>query len=320
MSVTEDGAHFTLANGYLTAQVSKTTGDLTSLRFKDRELMGFVSGHHAGYWEQTPARAVQLSTAITIQSAERVEVSVKGVAAGKPIDGGRGMICDLEIRYALARDAHVLYTYAIFTHPASYAQTQIGESRFGVKLNGKIFDWLSIDARRNKLMPTGYDWDHGSALNMKEARLLTTGTYKGQVEHKYDYSALQFEIPAFGWSSTKEHIGLYFINPSMEYLSGGATKVELTGHLDDNDGGDPTLLDYWRGTHYGGSVLPLAEGEAWSKVVGPIGVYVNEGADPNAMYRDALAQAAKESKQWPTNGCAAWSIRIAGSARWRGGG
>ena len=50
---------------------------------------------------------------------------------------------------------------------------------------------------------------------------MTTGVYKGRVEHKYDYSAVQFEIPAFGWSSTKEHIGLYFINPSMEYVERG---------------------------------------------------------------------------------------------------
>ena len=82
-------------------------------------------------------------------------------------------------------------------------------------------------------------------------------------------------------------------------LSAGPKHPELTGHLDDGDGGDPTLLDYWRGTHYGGSVLPLAAGEVWNKVVGPILVYVNDGPDPNAMYRDALAQASKEAAKWP---------------------
>jgi rhamnogalacturonan endolyase len=209
------------------------------------------------------------------------------------------MLCDLAIRYTLGRGDHGLYTYAIFTHQSSYGQTSIGESRFGVKLNGKVFDWMSIDARRNRLMPSGSDWDHGTPLNMKEARRLTTGPYAGQAEHKYDYSALQFDIPAFGWSSTKEHIGFYFINPSTEYLSGGATKVELTGHLDNGNGGDPTLLDYWRGTHYGGSILPLAAGESWSKVVGPIFIYLNTGADSNSLYRDALAQAEKEAAQWP---------------------
>ncbi len=304
VTVKEDGPVFRLSNPYLTAEINKTTGDMTSLKSHDLELMGFVSGHHAGYWEQNPSRAARLSAAVTIDpstnSGERAEVSIKGISDNKPLTaGGRGMLCDLEIRYTLGREDHGIYTYAIFSHQASYGPTQIGESRYGVKLNAKVFDWLSIDANRNKIMPTGYDWDHGVQLNMKEVRRLTTGTYSGQVEHKYDYSAVQSKIPAFGWSSTRQHIGLYFINPSMEYLSGGPTHAELTGHLDDGDGGDPTLLDYWRGTHYGGSVLPLAEGEQWAKVVGPIFVYVNSGPDPNTMYRDALTQASKEASLWP---------------------
>jgi rhamnogalacturonan endolyase len=305
--ITEDDKEFTLANGSLTAHISKTTGDLNSLRFNGLEMMGYVSGHHAGYWEQNPAKAAQLTATVTINpvsnGGSRGEVSIKGISGGKRLDGGLqpggSMVCDLEIRYTLGRDEPGLYTYAIFSHQPSYPATQIGESRFGVKLNAKVFDWMTIDARRNKRMPTGADWDQGAELNMKEARRLTTGRYAGQVEHKYDYSAVQFDIPAFGWASTTQHIGFYFINPSMEYLSGGATKVELTGHLDDGKGGDPTLLDYWRGTHYGGSVLTLADGENWSKVVGPIFLYLNQASDPNAAYRDALAQAAKEAAKWP---------------------
>jgi rhamnogalacturonan endolyase len=306
VNIAGDDASFIISNSSLTATISKKTGDLTSLKFHNLEMMGHSSGHPAGYWEQNTGNASQIIPSITIDPAsnggERGEVSVKGVSGGKPLGGGGpggGMLCDLELRYALGRDDSGLYAYAIFSHPAAYPRTQVGESRFGAKLNGSVFDWLSIDAQRDKLMPTGADWDNGSPLNMKEARRLTTGVYKGQVEHKYDYSAVQFKIPAFGWSSTKEHVGLYFINPSMEYLSGGATHVELNGHLDDNNGGDPTLLDYWRGTHYGGTSLPLAEGEEWTKVVGPIFIYLNSAADSNAMYRDALEQAAKETAEWP---------------------
>jgi rhamnogalacturonan endolyase len=304
VTVKDEPSVFTLSNGYLTAEINKTTGDMTSLKFNGLELMGFVSGHHAGYWEENPSRAARLSASVTIDPAknggERAEVSIKGLADGKPLTGaGRGMICDLEIRYTLGRSDHGIYTYAIFSHQPSYGQTEIGESRFGAKLNAKVFDWLTIDMSRNKLMPTGYDWDHGVQLNMKEARRLTTGKYAGQVEHKYDYTAVQSKIPAFGWSSTTQHLGLYFINPTIEYLSGGVTKVELTGHLDDGQGGDPTLLDYWRGTHYGGSILPLAAGESWSKVVGPIFVYVNQGPNPTLMYFNALGQAMKEAAAWP---------------------
>ena len=61
-------------------------------------------------------------------------------------------------------------------------------------------------------MPTPADWDAGTPLNLKEARRMTTGIHKGEAEHKYDYSALIYDIPAYGWSSTKYNLGFWFIN------------------------------------------------------------------------------------------------------------
>lgn len=316
VSVTDDGPTYTMANGYLTVKVDKVTGDLVSVKTPKTvtpnvELMGFVSGHHAGYWEQSPALAARRETKITIDPAsvggDRAEVSVKGWSDGKSILGQHptaagqegGLIADLEIRYSLGRGEDGLYTYAIFTHEPAYPAGSVGESRFGFKLSAKVFDWLSIDDQRNALMPTGADWDAGTDLNMKESRRLTTGVYKGRAEHKYDYSADQSKIPAFGWSSTKELVGLYLINPSFEYLSSGPLHFELTGHLDDGDGGDPTLLDYWRGTHYGGSVLNFAENEPWTKVVGPIFIYVPTGGSPDELFVKARKQAAAERGKWP---------------------
>lgn len=339
--VTDDGTSFLLSNGYLTATINKKTGDMTSLKVHGVETQGYVSGHHAGYWEQNPGGALRHESRITIDPATnggaRAEVSVKGwsdgvdlnarqvfpvAAAGalnpavnlpagvRPNRGvtssgrigsrrGSRLLVDMEIRYSLGRGEHGIYTYAVFTHETNYGATEIGESRYGMKLNGSLFDWLSIDSRRNGLMPTGRDWDQGSDLNMKEARRLTSGIKKGEVEHKYDYCADQFDTPVYGWSSSKRHIGVYIVNPSTEYLSSGPDHFELTGHLDDGDGGDPTLLDYWRGSHYGGSVLRIAAGEQWNKVVGPLMVYVNSGPTPNAMFADAQRQARVEAAKWP---------------------
>jgi len=232
VTVTDDGPTYTLSNGYLTVKIDKKTADITSIKTPHTatpnvELMGYLSGHHAGYWEQSPALAARLDDKITIDpatnSGDRAEVSVKGWSDGKTIMGphptaagqGGGLIADLEIRYTLERGAKGVYTYAIFTHQDTYPAGSVGESRFGFKLSGSVFDWLSIDDQRNALMPTGKDWDAGTDLNMKESRRLTTGPYAGRAEHKYDYSADQSKIPAFGWSSTKEHVGLYLINPSF---------------------------------------------------------------------------------------------------------
>lgn len=303
--LSEDDSSFTLSNKSVTAKISKQSGDLISLKYKDSEMLEAGSGHPFAYWSHAPAKGGKIASSVTIDPAkdagERAEVSVKGFyQAGANLGEGPGgsTACDIEIRYALGRDDSGIYTYSILTHKADYPATQIGEARFGAKLNPQVFDWMTIDARRNKMMPKPEDWDKGTQMNFKEARLLNTGIYKGQVEHKYDYSAVQFDIPAFGWSSTTKKVGLWFVNPTIEYLSGGATKAELTGHLDNNEGAAPTLLNYWRGSHYGGSSLVLKAGEDWTKIVGPFLIYCNSADNPQLMWRDALVQAEKESKKW----------------------
>ena len=127
---------------------------------------------------------------------------------------GGSVIADIEIRYALGRGDSGVYTYCIFSHPTNYPATSVGEARFCAKLNDTIFDWMTVDANRNMEMITAYDWNHGTPMNMKEARRMNTGIYRGQVEHKYDYSANQFDVRAWGWSSTARHVGLWFVNPS----------------------------------------------------------------------------------------------------------
>ena len=150
-------------------------------------------------------------------------------------------------------------------------------------------------------MISGYDWINGLPLNLKEARLMTTGIHSGEVEHKYDYSAMLSQTPAYGWSSSTKNVGVWIVNPSLEYINAAPTKVELTGHIDlkDHLPADPTLMLIWHGSHYGGMPISLTSGEEWSKVVGPFLVYCNTGVTPYVMWQDALARAAAEQAQWP---------------------
>lgn len=311
VTVTEDAASYTLANGLVTAKIDKHSGDLLSLNYKGLETLDAASGHAGGYWSHTPGGSRHIVDAVTINptdnGGERAEVSIKGDSQGAPLGQGPGgsTVADIEVRYALERGLSGLYTYSIFNHQADYPATSVGEARYAAKLNDSVFDWMTVDANRNKEMITAYDWDHGTRLNMKEARRLNTGIYQGQVEHKYDYSANQFDTPAYGWSSTKQHVGFWFVNPTIEYLSGGPTKVELTAHRDATftdsltAPAPPTLLNYWRGSHYGGSVCDIAQGESWNKVIGPFLLYCNSGPTPDAMWKDALARAATEAGRWP---------------------
>ncbi len=343
VTITDDGKSFTLTNGIVTARVNKRNGDLESLIYKGLDTMGHEQGR-AGYWEQDPSAASKvggLSQSITIDptknGGERGEISIKGVTKGDPTAGltpgspgapGGGTVnCDMEIRYALGRGDSGIYVYAIFSHPETYGPLRMPESRFITKIN-QTFDWISVDADRNMLQCAPRDWGTGVVVHAKEQRILTKGIYKNSVEHKYSYNAIQYKIPAYGWSSTKQHVGIWFINPTIEYLSGGASKQELVCHFGDNGNPDPIILNYWRGTHYGGgATCNVAAGEKWSKVIGPMFLYLNSlesfqtpsqadmdaltatAGNPTlpaawknnatALWQDALSQAKKESAKWP---------------------
>ena len=87
-------------------------------------------------WEQSPTGRV--TPALTIDPAknggERGEVAVKGV---------NGQI-DIEVRYALENGVSGFYTYAEYTHKASYPTAGFGENRFILQMN-PTFNWLSVD-------------------------------------------------------------------------------------------------------------------------------------------------------------------------------
>ncbi len=188
--------------------------------------------------------------------------------------GGRGL--DIETRYTLERGVSGFYTYNEYTHPASYGFVHIGEDRFILETMNPTFDWLSVDKDRNMLMSNalGGPGGRGITIHAPEQSIYTSGIYKNSVEHKYTYNALMYKLTAWGWSSTKDHIGVYFINPSNEYIGGGPEKLDLIDHL------SQTLLDYWTSGHYGGNNTEILAGETWGKVVGPIFVYFNSLADP----------------------------------------
>ncbi len=318
VTVTENSAFYSLDNGIVTAVIAKDSGDLVSLKYKGMEMTAHTSDangqlnwekdppgenleglnatmtdHQYGFWSHdamgvrgTAPAAAKITIDPKSNNGARAEVSVKGVSNNRKMGTGPGantynsgdgnFVADVEIRYAMDKDTAGVYTYCVFEHQPNYDATTITEARFAVKL-ADMFDWMLVDnnPHRNKLYP-------------KEAR-----------ENKYDYTVVQYDHPAYGWASTAKNVGCFILNPDMEYMSGGPTKVEFLCHRDTNAIAAPTILNYWRSSHYGGAGVSVAAGEHWSKVIGPFMIYVNSGADHEAMYRDAQAMQAKEAAKWP---------------------
>lgn len=313
VTLMETEAEYILDNGIVTARVAKISGDLLSLRYHGREMLatfllpdgtpdlerdppGYnpnglnrrMTDHQYGFWSHDsmgPAGTAPAIDTITIDpvdnGGERAEVSVKGISKGRLMGTGPGagpngnFAADIEIRYALGRGDSGIYTYSIFEHQPDYPASTFSEARFCAKLNG-FFDWMSLSKQRDQYFPKG----------------LHAGD-------KYIYTSVQWENPAFGWSSTSEKVGFFLLNPTTEYLSGGPTKVEFLGHRDTNAVSAPCVLNYWRSSHYGGAEVAVAKGEHWTKVVGPFMLYINDGDSPADMYADARDQQEREQKKWP---------------------
>ncbi len=331
VTVSDNGNSWTLDNGIVKATITKDSGSMPSLIYRGMQMLA-ASG---GTWEHNPQGAPMVTNRITIDPATnggaRAEVSIKGLSGGtfmmtRGAPGG-GTLCDIEIRYSLGKGDSGIYVYSILSHPASYPAAGVGaEDRYITRLN-QDFDWITVDKDRNMLEAAPTDWGTGVVVHAKEQRIMSKGVYKNSVEHKYSYSGMQGYTKAYGWSSTKNHVGMWFINPTIEYLSGGPTRLDLDAHFGDNGNPEPIILDYWHSGHYSGASAPIAAGEEWTKVVGPIFVYVNSldkprpttqaeletlaatagnptvpaswTANANALWEDATAQAKKENAKWP---------------------
>ena len=117
VTVTDNGGVWTLDNGIVKATINKNNSNMPSLIYHGINTMG-----PGGFWEQVPTGTVTQS--LTIDPAknggQRAEVAIKGV-------NGR---MDIEVRYTLERGISGFYTYAQFSHEASYPAAGEGESRF----------------------------------------------------------------------------------------------------------------------------------------------------------------------------------------------
>ena len=234
VSLTDDGKFYTLDNGIVIAKIDKDSASIASYKYKNLEMIGPMGID--GFWKlpAVPQNFGTIRQASTLQNpsenkGERATVSVNFQYDGDP---AKSVPADIEVRYSLGRGDSGIYLEEIWHHKPEHPKLTFPVGRFVVKLNDDVFDWMTVDSRRSMQMITADDWNHGTVMNMKEARLMNSGVMKGQVEHKYDYAAVQFDTPAYGWSSTKQKIGIWLINPSNEYMSGGATKLELSAHRD----------------------------------------------------------------------------------------
>lgn len=308
VTLVDNGSTVTIGNGIVSILCRKSGATINQINYTYNNGSGttttqlLAGGHNGGqlYWELGGFGGGSFSYALVANPANN-----GGNYAEIKLLSSSATSGTMEVHFSMLRGSTGFYVTAIWRHRNVDAAMSMGETRDNIYA-GSIFNWMSVDAARNRMMEVSPGETSIGVFNApKEVTLWTSGIYRGQYEDKYCYSADLGVQRVWGWSSVGsggKNIGLWNVSASAEYYNGGPMKRELMEHI------GTTILNMHNGSHYGGGTdASWAAGEIWTKVYGPYFIYCNNVSrsitDPtqasSALYADALAQAAAEQSAWP---------------------
>ncbi|MEO5712742.1 MAG: polysaccharide lyase family protein [Luteolibacter sp.] len=312
----------TMSNGIVSIICAKSSGQITTINYTFNntgasQTLNLLSGNSNGgklYWEQSQNQGLAFTYSVvadpSTNGGDYAEIALSTVSeANMPF----------EVHYSMRRGSPGFYVTAIWTHNSTNLAYGMGECRDNIYAGG-IFNWMSVDDTRNKLMQVTGGTSTTVPTAPVECSLWTSGMYQGRYEDKYKYSASFGDQRVWGWSSvgaSGKNVGLWNVLASAEYYNGGPLKQELMCHM------GTTILNMINGNHFGmGTDGTFVDGETWSKVCGPYFIYCNNISKTNAayasdtvaasqaLYNDAKAQALAEqgidANGQPTNAAGAW--------------
>ena len=294
----------TMANGIVSIVITKADATIHQINYTYNNsgtptTYQVLSGGNSGgmfYWEFGGFGAGSAAYSVVANTGDYAEVDLLFTSASSG---------DVDIHFSMLRGSTGFYVTPIWIHGVGDVALSMGECRDNI-YSGSIFNWMSVDATRNRLMAVS---PSSGAVGVQgapvECSLWTNGIYAGQYEDKYKYTADYGTQRVWGWSSVGaggKNIGLWDVAGSVEYYPGGPMKRELMCHI------GTTILNTPHGSHFGGGTdSSWNANEVWSKVCGPHFIYCNAitntitatNAAAQALYSDALAQAAAEATAWP---------------------
>jgi rhamnogalacturonan endolyase len=315
ITLTDNGSTVTLANGTVSILCTKSGATINQINYTynnggGTQTLNLLSGGNNGgqlYWENGGFGTGSFTETSSFNNGSYAQISL---LLNSTTNG------TLEVDFSMLRGSPGFYVTAIWSHRSQDGAIGMGETRDNIYA-GSIFNWMSVDAARNRLMEVS----GGSAIGVQgapvEVSLWTNGIYAGQYEDKYKYSTDFGNQHVYGWSSVGtggKNVGIWNIQASMEYHQNGPMKRDLMEHI------GTTILNMHNSSHYGGGLNDCnwASGEVWTKVYGPYFIYCNNvtntltGTNQPAMalYGDAQAQALAEqgvdTNGQPTGAVGAW--------------
>ena len=209
------------------------------------------------------------------------------------------------IGYVVRRGVAGVYHYVQANCKAD--GSDYSELRMGFRGDASLFNYAYVNDDLQDALPTPAD--------IASATEVTDATYRladGSIYTKYDYAAFQKDDYVHGMMG--DHVGLWMITPSVEWLNGGPMRQDLTVHATNTT---PIALRHFHGNHFGGVSVYMNNGQ--SKYYGPHLIYANYSNASSVatahseMIADAKQRAAVEQSAWPYNWLRDESIKKRGT-------
>ncbi len=300
--VNNGNGNVTMANGIISIVITTNDANINQFYYiynnngavvTNQLLAGGTDGGEL-YWFGNGFGTSSFTYSVVASNANYCEIDLTSISTSNGV---------MDVYYSMLRGSPGFYTTAILTHRSGDAVVSI-VMRPNIYA-GAQFNWMSVDAARNRLMEVSNGLSIPVLNAPKETYLWTNGIYAGQYEDKYKYTADLASLGAWGWSSVGAgggNIGLWNVSASPEYYPGGPLERSLMEHI------GTTILNVFTGGYYGLAADNLmVNGEIWSKVYGPYFYYCNNITNTvtaasqaaQALYNDALAHGAAEQTAWP---------------------
>ena len=218
-----------------------------------------------------------------------------------PVIGGFEWV----IGYVVRRGVAGVYHYVQANCKAD--GSDYSELRMGFRGDASLFNYAYVNDDLQDALPTPADIASATEVTDANYRLAD-----GSIYTKYDYAAFQKDDYVHGMMG--DHVGLWMITPSVEWLNGGPMRQDLTVHATNTT---PIALRHFHGNHFGGVSVYMNNGQ--SKYYGPHLIYANYSNASSVatahseMVADAKQRAAVEQSAWPYNWLRDESIKKRGT-------
>jgi rhamnogalacturonan endolyase len=335
VTLTDNGTSVTLANGLVSATITKTDGKVTAFTLgSSPNLVG-----SKGYYYTTHVTSgttdswVGISTggstySVTTNTTSLVDISIRNPKLGYDATLFPNGMFDVDMHLVMRSGVAGLYRYFVWNHTASQPAAGLYQQRTVVadtslSTLGTVYSYCGFDswnvspgsalasgttiydstyelpATTTYTYPTGqsYGTNWPEYYTPNPAGMIGMNHNQNPVWTKYDWSVYSGPTTSSlnAFGAATDQYGVWILNGSQEYLNGGPTKFR--GTVQDDSMGINTNEGHGLGT--GGPDQTLAAGQVWQKIYGPYLIYANTGSGHAALWTDAQTKGAAEAAAWP---------------------